>query len=462
MTINILPDDVLLHIFHFDRVNDLISFLPLAMWRDPGTWHRLVHVCRRWRSVVFMSPNFLDLRLVCYPWTRLELLGIWPPLPIVIRDAIYTPSREDYDLEAAIVHRNRVCEIYLIKTTTRLQRLASAMQGQFPALTHFKLDYFSRDDTSPTPTLPDDFLVGTAPCLQFLELQSIAFPALPKFLLSVTDLVYLSLWRIPHSGYISPEAIVTGLAVLTNLEYLNIEFKSPLSRPYQESRHSPPPTRTVLPALTSFRFKGVSEYLDGLMARIDAPLLDSIRITFVHQRIFDSPQLTQFMRRTARFQTLNEAHVYFDSTSILVQSSYFVEESWLIIIYQDYSWEPSFLAHVMTSIFPSFYKVEHLYIHRPRYLLSQWLNDIENLPWPDIFHPFTTVKSLYVCKEFAQCITLALGERRMGALPTLGCLFLEEEFPPSEPVQEAIGTLVAARQLLGHPLAVSPWYRHWQ
>ena len=429
------------------------------MWRPPGSWHRLVHVCRRWRSVVFMSPNFLDLRLVCYPWTRLEFLGIWPPLPIVIRDMIYTPSREDYVLDAAIVHRNRVCEIYLTRTP-HLQRLTSAMQGQFPALTHFKLDYFGHYDTN--PTLPDDFLVGTAPRLQFLELQFIAFPALPKLLLSVTDLVYLSLSRIPHSGYISPEAIVTGLAVLTNLKYLNIGFES---RPDQESRHSLPPTRTVLPSLTSFRFQGVSQYLEGLLARIDAPLLDSIRITFVYQRIFDSPQLTQFMRRsvTERFQTLNEAHVYFDSTCILVQSSYFVEKSWLIIMYQDYGWElPSFLAQVITSIFPSFYKVERLYIRRPRYLLSQWLNDIENLPWPELFHPFTAVKNLYVCKEFAQCITLALGERRTGALPTLECLFLEEEFQPSEPVQEAIGMLVAARQLLGHPLTVSRWDRYWQ
>jgi hypothetical protein len=90
-------------------------------------------------------------------------------------------------------------------------------------------------------------------------------------------------------------------------------------------------------------------------------------------------------------------------------------------------------------------------------LLSQWLNDIENLPWPEIFHPFTAVKNLYVCKEFAQCITLALGERRIGALPTLEYLFLEEEFQPSEPVQEAIGTLDAARQLLGHRLTVSRW-----
>jgi hypothetical protein len=148
VTINILPDDVLLHIFHFDRLDGHLSSLPLSMWRHPGRWHRLVHVCRRWRTVVFMSPNFLDLRLVCYPRTRLELLRIWPPLPIVIRNMVHTPHLEDYDSDAAlaIVDRNRVCEIYLNITSPQLQRLASTMQERFPALTCLKLvfcGYFS-------------------------------------------------------------------------------------------------------------------------------------------------------------------------------------------------------------------------------------------------------------------------------------------------------------------------------
>jgi len=43
-------------------------------------------------------------------------------------------------------------------------------------------------------------------------------------------------------------------------------------------------------------------------------------------------------------------------------------------------------------------------------------------------------------------------------LPALQSLFLEE-FLPSEPVQEAIGKFVAARQLAGHPIIVSHWDR---
>jgi hypothetical protein len=80
-----------------------------------------------------------------------------------------------------------------------------------------------------------------------------------------------------------------------------------------------------------------------------------------------------------------------------------------------------------------------------------------------IFHPFTAVKNLYVIREFAQYIgTPALEElvreRVIDVLPALENIFLEEP-QPSGPVQEAVAEFVAARQLLGRPVAVSHWNR---
>jgi hypothetical protein len=214
VTINNLSDDVLLHIFHsvrvtyLDRLGDVSRLWPLS-W-----WHRLVHVCRGWRSVVFASLNSLDLRLSCGPRTRVELIGIWPPFPIVITNKCDWSIPEDYDFDAAFAHRNRVREIVLFHIkSSQLQRAVSAMQEQFPALIHLMLDFTANYSPVPAPALPDGFLGGSTPCLQSLGLQFIPFPALPKLLLSATDLVRLSLWNIPRSGYISPEAIVTALAV---------------------------------------------------------------------------------------------------------------------------------------------------------------------------------------------------------------------------------------------------------
>ena len=294
VAISILPDDVLLQVFCYDRLAYLDRWKnDVNRRRRSWDWYRLVHVCRRWRSVVFSWPKFLDLKLVCGPGTRVGLTSIWPPLPIIIRNMVDSRMPNDYDFDAATVRHNRVCEVNLLRlTSSQLQRLASAMRTQFPALIHLKLDA-----SGPASALPDEFLGGSAPRLRTLGLQSIPFPALPKLLLSATSLVRLTLWNIPHSGYMSPEAIVTGLAVLANLEYLTLGFGSPLSRPNMESRLPLSPIRTVLPALTRFKFQGVSEYLEVLVAQIDAPLLESIYCAFFHQLTLDIPQLTQFMER---------------------------------------------------------------------------------------------------------------------------------------------------------------------
>jgi hypothetical protein len=147
-------------------------------------------------------------------------------------------------------------------------------------------------------------------------LDAIPFPALPKLLLSATDLVCLGLENIPRSGYFSPEAIVTGLAVLTDLKFMSIGFESyfPRGFPVQGNRRPPPPTRTVLPALTRFHFEGSIEYMEDLVARIDAPLLNSGYIWIAFSYNIGShiklPQFAQFMKRTPNFQAFNEAHVH--------------------------------------------------------------------------------------------------------------------------------------------------------
>jgi hypothetical protein len=74
--IDILPDDVLLEIFEIDTVNE-----------DIHRWHTLVHVCRRWRTVVFASTHHLNLQLRRMSKTPVrEMLDIWPALPIFIED----------------------------------------------------------------------------------------------------------------------------------------------------------------------------------------------------------------------------------------------------------------------------------------------------------------------------------------------------------------------------------------
>ncbi|KAN0126548.1 hypothetical protein V8E52_000188, partial [Russula decolorans] len=112
---------------------------------------------------------------------------------------------------------------------------------------------------------------------------------------------------IPYSGYISPEVMVTCLSMLTSLEELKLQFHSPQSFPDQESRPPPPPTRSVLPALKTFWFKGVNEYLEELVARIDTPRIDRLLTTFFNDINFNTPELNQFISRTLTLGAYDEA-----------------------------------------------------------------------------------------------------------------------------------------------------------
>ena len=178
MTINLLPDDVLLEIFDHH------------LHEEPETqeWIMLAHVCRRWRSVVFQSPLRLNLQLLCTRRTRArDTLDIWPPLPLIIR--VFGRGRTGLDnINAALEHNDRVCKIQLSWfTSPQLEYVtySAAMQKPFPELTDLLLSIYKDDESG--PILPDSFLGGTAPRLRSLVLDNVPIPGLPKLLLSATS-----------------------------------------------------------------------------------------------------------------------------------------------------------------------------------------------------------------------------------------------------------------------------------
>ena len=275
MTVSALPDDALLEIFKF-YVDQIY---------DKDAWHTLVHVCRKWRYVVFSSPRWLHLELRCTNKSPAKtMLDVWPALPIVI-DAYITNSRRSgvRNLIAALKRHDLVCRINIWGVPHSLLKSA-AMKKRFPELT----DLTIRSNEDNTPVIPDSFLDGSAPRLQSLEFRGIPFPfpALGKLLLSATNLVTLRLFDIPHSGYISPDLIVTSLSALTRLQELFIDFRSPRSRADRERRHPSLLKRVVLSSLTELYFKGDSEYLEDVVGRIDVSSLARFTITFFNQLVF--------------------------------------------------------------------------------------------------------------------------------------------------------------------------------
>jgi hypothetical protein len=452
VSINILPDDVLLEIF------DHYMILPQRYsYHQVDAWHKLVHVCQRWRYVVFDSPRRLDLRILCTDKTPVtNMLDIWPALPIVIYAE--SPLPRTTNIISALQQHNRVCFIRISGVGNSLLKEFAAMQEPFPALA--KVGLWSHDEN--TLVLPDSFL-GGSPRLRSLTLYRIPFPGLPKLLLSTHDLVKLHLSGIPRSGYISPEAMVTALSTLTSLEELELGFQSPRSQADRASRRPPPLTRVVLPALTTLTFKGDSEYLEDIVSRLEAPLLSYTNITFFNQLLFDTPLLRHFISRTATFRAAYQAHIACLTDTVLF-SLYPRDrtedgEVMLSISCKPLDWQISSLAQVCSTSFPPLPTMERLdiSIKKDSDSLLEWQDDMEDTQWLDLLRPFTSVKDLDLSEDSVPLVAPTLrelsGERVTEVLPALETLFLEA-LRPSGPVKEAIGKFTAARQLSGFPVTV--------
>lgn len=474
VSIGILPDEVLLHAFHFYRADTMDAL------NGTWGWHRLAHVCRRWRQIIFESQHSLDLRLLCTEKTPIRrTLDVWPPLPIIMECRIsrtilqrhnqVTEESTGDDLVAALEHPDRIHQITVCgPTDLLLGKIASVMLEPFRVLTHLRLQVESCDDSDTATALPDGFLGGFAPRLQRVWLEGIPFPALPDILLSANDLVELRLDKIPDTWHISSGTLATALSKLPRLVSLSIEFQSPQLHPDQTSQDSPPPLpRAVLPSLAILFFKGVSEYFEDLVARIDTPRLSYTFIKFFNQLIFDVSHLPKFVVRTEKLRSLNRAEVFFDRQGVGI--GFYLPETTgprnltLRILCSQSDWQLSSLTQLCNQSWPLLSRVERLDIREcpssPRE--PQWQDKMQ---WVDLFHPFTALKALHIPRELGPRIAPVLQElteaRAAEVLPALDSLVVED-LESSEVLQGAVQRFIAARGFAGRPVDVRRWDDKW-
>ena len=221
-----------------------------------------------------------------------KTLGCWPTLPIVIQfgvsPALDPPVPEDEEnIVATLKQSGRVSSISLAITTSLLEKLSTVYE---PFLELEELVLLSQENVQ--LTLPSTFQWG--PRLRSLHFARIVLPTLPQLLLSSKNLVDLQLHEVLDPWHISPATLVNALSGMTQLQSLSLHFSSTTtsiapSVPFWE--------RTVLPALTRLDFRGISAYLEGLVARIDAPGLKDIEIAFFNNRIASASKLSGFIDR---------------------------------------------------------------------------------------------------------------------------------------------------------------------
>ena len=445
-TINMLPEDVLLEIFDRCR-GDSEYFIPKI-------WKPLVHVCRRWRQVAFASPQRLRLLLVCDLKTPVQKLSdIWPPLPVAVRYS-FGEEGDENNVIATLKHRHRVCWIVFKGLTSNvLERLTAVIQEPFPVLTGLRLE----SSGEMGPIIPDAFLGGSSSQLQNVFLEGVAFPALPRFVASATHLISLRLQHIPDTGYISPEAMTTCLTALPQLEEFVIGFQSPQFRP--PPILPPPLARAILPALTYLEFRGVSEYLEDFIARINTPRLYSLDVWLFMDLIFVIPQLNNFIHDANRLELCKRATIelYPWSARISIESPIPLH---LRFKCDRLDWRLSSITRLCNELFPFLSEVERLEINGDPDLQLEPQVDIDPTQWLELFQPFPAVQSLYLSKKLGPPIAHALREltEESGAevLPLLRSLSFGG-LQPNGVMLGVIKPFVTARQLSGHPIAITRW-----
>jgi len=409
VAIRAIPDDTLLEIFKFyvDHIYHEVALFRSKwyqtvhhMVKDIVAWHTLVHVCRKWRYVVFDSPRWLHLELLCTNRSPAKkMLVVRPALPIFINVA--NGGRCQWpgvtNVISALKRHDLVCRIRILGVPNSLLK-SSAIKKQFPMLTDLTLHSYE-DYEDNAPAIPDLFLGGSAPRLRSLEFAGIPFlfPALGRLLLSATDLVTFRLLDLPNSGYrdISPELLATNLSVLTKLQELSIDFRYPRSRADRERRHPPLLKRLVLPSLNEFSFKGNSEYLEDVVDRIDAPALDRVTITFFNQLVFDTPLLRDFVRRTEVFQESHRADVSFAGFHIELTLSRRggVKNHHTLVVQissRAIDWQLSSLARFCSTSITPLPTLEYLSIHTGPLWWKASIDGMDNAQWLELLHPFVT------------------------------------------------------------------------
>lgn len=449
-------------------------------------WQALVHVCQRWRYVVLSSPRRLNLRLLCTTRSPVRrMLDIWPPLPLVISnpgnptnpEIIMEHESDASDILSALGHKGRIEEIILFNVPRRTwHELVAAMQEPLPALKNLSLwsDIPWSRFSWKMEHLSASFLGGSAPLLQSLHLDCVPYQALPILLSSARDLVDLQVSNMPDEWYISPNDMVACLSPLTRLTTLVLGFESQSHIcPSQVTQRSSQQKRTVLHSLTRLNFRGLTGYLEDLVARIDAPRLTKVMIMFVEPIVSaDISQLSQFIGQADSFQLLNQADiVIYDTLDAVVKLRLNVcgaSRIWceLIIPYSDeFHRPPSTLAQVCVNSTGSFIPsslpistLEHLTIRGCRDWWPTWGN-----LWLEFLTAFTAVKNLYLSEDVSPHLLPVLndviGESSTGVLPALQNLFLEGYYPPPKRFQEAIEKFTTVRRLAGSPIAVGRWKR---
>ena len=439
-SIHILDDDCLLNVFHLyrpfllsedeDENGRLVG--GSEKWDRERWWHKLSHVCQRWRRVILSSASYLDLSLVCTIGTPIaDMLAHSPPLPLVID---YVNGNNDItaeDEERAILslkHYNRVHRVRLYMSARSLQKLIVAMDNEYPILEYLIISGPFQDESS-ISQIPETL---QAPNLRHLMLYGFALPMGSRLLTTAVGLVTLCLQMHHPSTYFHPNTLLRWLSFMPQLETLAVYFSFPVSNRDVERQLSQTPITTPItfPNLHCFQFRGVGTYLEALVHRITTPRLERLQIGFFNQLMFSVTRLLQFINATenlmfksAKFK-FSDKYVDVEVYSHEDTEKYTLSKVSITVDCWHLDWQVSSAAQIFKSLSPLFSTVVHLTLeHWVHSQSSEEHNKADRTKWRQLLGSFRNVTTLRVdaglVEEVSRCLQSDDGELPLELLPEL-------------------------------------------
>jgi hypothetical protein len=442
-----LNDDVLLNVFKIyllDIRGEEEEENDRQRW-----WYKLAHVSRGWRSLIFASQVQLDLHLLCtYGVPVAEMLAHSPPLPLTIFYNKDDREMTEEDEEGVLLSLSRCHDrVRRIALASNLGKSITAIDKVFPVLERICIR--SRADGSTRLVFPGTF---QAPNLRHLWTASIGYPLLTN----TATLVNLELIDIPTSSSFPPSYIRTRILLMPQLETLVIHFRLPPSSDVETQPSNTPVETQFLLHLHLVPFRGLSAYLEGLVARISAPVLDVLDVQFSNQLTFTQavPRLQQFMQTSENFK-FSAVQITFgrDVVDLMAVSN---QSGWqhppflrLRIGCLHLDWQVSSVVQVFGTLSPTLSVLENLVLDRIGQS-PEWPNQVTRTQWRELFRTFSTVKTLRVSSILAGELSLSLcsegGEKPLELFPNL----LEIQYFDGGSIGEAFTPFITEREVAGH------------
>jgi hypothetical protein len=300
-------------------------------------------------------------------------------------------------------------------------------------------------------TLPRTF---GAPNLSHLNLERVGLPMQLPLLTTTGRLVSLKLQMIHISAYFPPSHILRSLSLMPQLETLSIELSDSLPSHVQDTEIA---SHVTLPNLRKFEFWGDRAYLEGLCARMKAPILSIFHVHFFEQLTFTVPHLLSFMQTSESFRfhaikltcSHNFIHLQGDPQPIGLKLDPFS----IHIPCDHLYWQTLSGIRILDALFPVVSVAEKatLIVNKDR-VMNYY---VDRPVWRGLLRPLRNVKVLHVLTDvigygLGHSLSTEDGEQPLDLLPNLEELSYSGCYN-----RDSFMAFINERKAVGRPVRVS-------